>query len=181
MSTGARIVVAALSLSIVGFSARLAHEGYTDRAIIPTLGDVPTVGFGSTVHEDGRRVQLGDRIDPVSAVRTAVAHFARDEAQIKSCIGHQTLLSPAEFDVYSELVYNVGAHTFCTNKAGGLGVIPKRLRAGDYRGACEAILEYRYAAGYDCTTLIDGQPNKRCFGVWLDRQRLHAQCIQAQP
>ena len=34
-------------------------EDYTDRAVIPTKGDVPTVGFGSTRHEDGSRVQMG--------------------------------------------------------------------------------------------------------------------------
>ena len=54
-----RIAVAALSLSAAGFVGILLSEGYTDTAIIPTKGDVPTLGFGSTFREDGSRVQIG--------------------------------------------------------------------------------------------------------------------------
>ena len=70
---------------------------------------------------------------------------------------------------------------FCTSsKAGGPGVIVRKLRAGDYVGGCNAILEYKFAAGYDCSTLINGQPNRRCYGVWKDRLRLQKQCLEAQ-
>lgn len=176
----ARIVVAALTLSATAFVARITHESYTTEAVIPTKGDVPTVGFGSTVREDGTRVQMGDRTTPVKAARTALVHFQRDEARIKACIGEDVALHQAEFDVYSELAYNIGTANFCTTKDGGVAVIPRHLKAGDHRGACDAILLYRYAAKYDCSTLINGQPNKRCYGVWKDRLRLHEQCIGAQ-
>ena len=55
-----RITVAALSLSAAAFIGLVVHEGYTDRAVIPTKGDVPTIGFGSTRYEDGRPVRLTD-------------------------------------------------------------------------------------------------------------------------
>ncbi len=172
-----RIAVALLSMSAAAFVARVAHEGYTETAVIPTRGDVPTVGFGSTVREDGSRVTMADRTDPVAAVRRALVHIQKDEARIKQCIGLAVPLHPAEFDVYTELAYNIGTPTFCTNRAsGGPGVIPRKLRAGDYRGACDAILFYKFAAGYDCST----PGNKRCSGVWKDRLRLHAACLEAQ-
>lgn len=181
MSIKTRIAVGLLSLSAAAFVGRIAHEGYTDTAIIPTQGDVPTHGFGSTVKDDGQRVKLGDRTDPVKAVRTALVHFQRDESRLKSCIGPDVKLSQTEFDVYSDLAYNIGTTNFCTNpKTGGPGVIVRKLRAEDYRGGCQSILEYRYAAGYDCSTLVNGQPNKRCYGVWKDRLRLHQQCMEAQ-
>ncbi len=176
-----RIAVGVLSLSAAAFVARVSHEGYTDEAVIPTKGDVPTVGFGSTVKEDGSRVQMGDRTDPVAAVRRALVHIQRDEAQIKSCIGLDVPLHQAEFDIYSELAYNIGTRNFCTNpRTGGPGAVVRHLQARDYRAACDSILLYKFAAGYDCSTLINGVPNRRCYGVWLDRQRLHKQCLAAQ-
>lgn len=181
MSSAVRIAAGVLSLSAVAFVGRLAHEGYTDKAVIPTKGDVPTVGFGSTVREDGSRVTMGDKTDPVAAVRRALVHIQRDEAHIKQCIGLDTPLHQAEFDVYSELAYNIGTRTFCVNaKTGGPGAIPRQLQARNYKGACDAILLYKFAAGYDCSTVINGVPNKRCYGVWKDRLRLHKQCMAVQ-
>lgn len=181
MRNNAKVAVALLSLSAAAFVARTAHEGYTDTAIIPTKGDVPTNGFGSTVKDDGTRVKLGERTDPVTALRTALVHFQRDEAKIKRCIGLDVELSQVEFDVYSELAYNIGTTNFCTNpKTGGPGVIPRNLHARNYVGACSGILQYKFAAGYDCSTLINGVPNRQCYGVWKDRLRLHDLCMGAQ-
>jgi GH24 family phage-related lysozyme (muramidase) len=175
--TRTRVAVWLLAMSATAFVARLTHEGYTDGAIIPTKGDVPTVGFGSTVREDGTRVSMADRTDPVTALRVALTHIQRDEAKIKQCIGPNVLLHPAEFDVYSELAYNIGTPTFCTNrKTGGPGAIPRALQARDYVGACKAILLYKYAGGYDCST----PGNRRCSGVWKDRLRMHNTCMEAQ-
>ncbi len=174
--TKTRIAVSILSMSAAAFVARMAHEGYTDGAVIPTKGDVPTVGFGSTVREDGTKVSMADRTDPVSALRRALVHIQRDEAKIKRCLPGVSL-HQAEFDIYTELAYNIGSYNFCTNpKTGGPGAIPARLMAGDYKGACNAILLYKYAAKYDCST----PGNKRCAGVWKDRLRLHSMCMEAQ-
>lgn len=172
-----RIALGLLSMSAAAFVARLSHEGYTDGAVIPTKGDVPTVGFGSTVREDGTRVNMADRTDPVSALRRALVHVQKDEAKIKQCIGLNVKLHQAEFDAYSELAYNIGNYNFCTNpKTGGPGLIPRKLKAGDYVGACNGILAYKYADGYDCST----PGNRRCSGVWTDRLRTHAACMAAQ-
>lgn len=179
MNSKHRIAIGLLSMSAAAFVARIAHEGYTDTAVIPTKGDVPTVGFGSTVKEDGTRVRMGDTTTPVAAARRALVHIQRDEAKIKACLPG-VKLHQAEYDVYSELAYNIGTTTFCTTKQGGPAVIPRHLIAKDYAGACNAILQYKYAAGYDCSTLVNGQPNKRCYGVWKDRLRLHAKCMEAQ-
>jgi len=172
-----RIAVALLSLSATAFVARIAHEGYSNNAIIPTKGDVPTKGFGSTVNADGSRVRMGEQITPVEGVRLALTHIQKDEAKIKACIGPEVPLHQAEFDVYSELAYNIGNSGFCVNsKTGGPGVIPRNLKVGNYVGACNAILQYKYAAGYDCST----PGNRRCSGVWKDRIRLNAQCLGVQ-
>ena len=38
----------------------LQHEGYTDHAVIPVPGDVPTIGAGRT-----EGVKMGDKTNPV--------------------------------------------------------------------------------------------------------------------
>ena len=45
-----RSTIAALTLSAAGFAGIVLHEGWSNNAIIPVPGDVPTIGFGSTVH-----------------------------------------------------------------------------------------------------------------------------------
>lgn len=176
-SVAKRIAVGALSLSAAAFVGITARESYTDDAVIPTKGDVPTYGFGSTVKEDGSPVRIGDTITPVKAVRVALGHIAKDETALKRCLGEDLMLHQAEWDVYVDLAYNIGSYNFCTNKkTGGPAVIPRHLKVGDYVGACNAILEYKFAAGFDCST----PGNKRCAGVWTDRLKSHKKCMEAQ-
>ena len=40
--------IAGLVLSAAGFVGILTREGYTENTVIPTKGDVPTNGFGTT-------------------------------------------------------------------------------------------------------------------------------------
>lgn len=170
---GARIAVAALSLSAIGLVGIVSHEGYTETAVIPTKGDVPTVGFGSTVHEDGTRVRMGDRTTPVRALHTAQAHISRDEAQFRASMPG-VALTQGEYDVYIDFAYHYGM----TNWRGS--GMRRHLMAGQYRQACDALLRYRFAAGYDCSTRVNGQPNKRCWGVWKRQLERHQKCLAEQ-
>jgi len=56
-----RSAVAVLALSAATLVGIVRHEGYTDRAVIPVKGDVPTIGFGTT-----EGVKLGDKTTPAS-------------------------------------------------------------------------------------------------------------------
>lgn len=172
-----RSAIGALAISAAAFVGIVQREDFTTGAIIPTKGDVPTYGFGSTVKEDGKPVQMSDKITPVAGVRLALKHIKGDEAAMRKCLGEDLPMHQAEWDAYVDLAYNIGSSTFCTNKkTGGPAVIPRHLLAGDYVGACNAILEYRFAAGFDCST----PGNKRCMGLWNDRQRVHKMCMEAQ-
>ncbi len=91
-----RVLVASLSLSAAALVGLAVHEGYTERAIVPTKGDRPTVGFGSTYHADGRPVKMGDTTDPVNALKTAQAHIAKDEARFRASLPLcQAMTAPA--------------------------------------------------------------------------------------
>lgn len=159
----ARLAISGLALSAAAFVGILSREGYTSNAIIPTKGDVPTVGFGTT-----GGVRMGDTTTPVKAVQRALTDSQQFEGALKQCV--RVPLHQAEYDVYVDLSYNIGAGAFCRS------AIVRRLNGGDYRAACDAILLYKFAAGFDCST----PGNRRCAGLWADRQKKHAQCMEAQ-
>ncbi len=174
--SNARIMVAALSLSATGLVAMAVHESYTDQAVIPVKGDVPTYGFGMTTRPDGSPVQLGDRTTPVEALQRTLAYTQKADAQIKRCVSAP--LHQAEYDLMADFGYQYGTGALCASS------MVSRANAGDYVGSCEAYTEYRFVGKkpnrYDCSTLIDGKPNRRCWGVWTRSQGRRAKCLEAQ-
>lgn len=165
-----RVVVAALSLSAAAFIGLVTREGYTDRAVVPTRGDVPTLGFGSTAHEDGSRVRMGERTDPVNALRKAQTHIGREEQRFRASLAGAHL-TQAEYDLYMDWVYQYGSGAWERSS------MRRKILAGHHLAACDALLRYRFVAGYDCST----PGNKRCMGVWTRQQARHKACLEAQP
>ena len=169
-----RIAVGLLTLSAAGFAAWQASEGFTDHAVIPTKGDVPTIGHGSTYYEDGTRVKMGDTI-----TRERAAELARNLNRAEEKRFAKTLpgvkLTQGEFDVYMDFVGQYGMGNWYKSS------MRRNLLAGQYVPACNALLRYKFAAGYDCSTTINGRPNRRCWGVWTRQQERHRKCLAAQP
>ena len=54
--------------------------------------------------------------------------------------------------------------------------VRRHLLAGNYVAACNALLKYKYAAGFDCST----PGNRICSGVWTRQLKRHAKCMAAQ-
>lgn len=169
----ARLAVAALTLSASGLIAIVARESYTDVAVIPTQGDRPTIGFGSTVREDGTPVQRGDHTDPVRALHIVQAHLTREEQQFRDSLPG-VKLTQGEYDLYLDFDYQYGIANWRASS------MRRNLLSGEYRPACDALLQWRRAGGYDCSTLVNGKPNKRCWGVWERQQERHAKCLAEQ-
>lgn len=167
MRRPSRNTIAALSVSAMAFAALVGHEGYTDRAVIPVKGDVPTVGFGSTVREDGTRVQMGDTITPQKAIARSLWHIQKDEQGIKGCV--TAPLSQAEYDLMVDFAYQYGSGALCNSS------IVSEANAGRYAQSCAGYLKYRFVAGRDCSL-----PGSGCRGVWLRSQQRHATCMAAQ-
>lgn len=168
-----RILVAALTLSSAGLIGIVVHEGYTDTAVIPTKGDRPTVGFGSTVRDDGTRVQQGDRTDPVRALLTVQAHLGREEQAFRDSLPG-VKLTQGEYDLYVDFMYQYGIANWRSSS------MRRNLLAGKYCAACDSLLAWRKTDGYDCSTTINGQPNRRCWGVWQRQKERHAKCLGEQ-
>lgn len=169
----ARIIAAALTLSAAGFATWQAHEGFAPKAEIPTKGDVPTIGYGSTRYEDGTRVKMGDTITKPRARELAMNLAQRDCAEMAASLPG-VKLHQEEYDTYCDFTGQYGISNFRASS------IRKNLLAGNYVAACESLLRYRFAAGYDCSTTVNGKPNNRCWGVWTRQQKRYNQCMGVQ-
>lgn len=159
----ARIVIASLTFSALALVGLVTSEGYTDRAVIPTKGDVPTLGFGSTTG-----VKMGDTTTPVRALQRAQKELETVyEAGVKRCA--PVPMFQHEYDVYVDMAYNIGVKAFCESS------MVRELKAGRYIEACKAILMWKRAAGYDCST----PGNTRCAGLWKRRLESYEKCMEA--
>jgi len=180
-----RVAVVALSLSLAGFGAWIKSEG--DSPVvqqngvdllaphIPTQGDVPTIGHGSTRYEDGTRVTLADPpITRQRAEQLARALHSEEERRFKASLPGVKLYQE-EYDLYKDFTGQYGIGNWRKPKS------PRTwLLKGDYVGACKALLNWRYAAGYDCSSTINGKPNRRCWGVWDRQLKRYQQCMSVQ-
>lgn len=134
MKNKTRAFIAGLVLSAGGLIGIASHEGYREAAYIPVPGDVPTIGFGSTTNKDGSEVALGQRTNPVAALKRLDEHIEVFEEAVKRCA--PVPMHQYEFDAYVSLTYNIGGKAFCNS------TLAKKLIAYDYEGACKEILKW---------------------------------------
>lgn len=157
MSNKVRTGIAALALSAAGLLGIISSEGFTERAVIPVPGDVPTYGHGSTRKADGSPVRMGDTITRQQAAELVNKDASQFAAAIKRCV--TVPLTQGEFDAYVSLTYNIGAGAFCKS------TLVKRLNAGDYAGACAEIKRW------------DKMGGKVLRGLTARRQREYRMCV----
>ncbi|MEB5477260.1 glycoside hydrolase family protein [Acinetobacter pollinis] len=161
-----KLAVTVLFASVALITGIKMDEGYTPRPIIPTKGDVPTVGHGTTVYPNGTSVKLTDK--PIT--REKADYYLRDhvskvEKQLKQSIP-SVRLSKAEYDVYLDFVYQYGIGTFQRSS------IRSNLIKGNYIQACKSLLKYRYTAGRDCSVR-----SNNCYGVYIRQNNRYQKCM----
>ncbi|UUM21169.1 lysozyme [Mycoavidus sp. SF9855] len=171
MNHKARIVIAALSLSAIGFVSIIESEGFTRKAIIPVKGDRLTIGLGSTVYPDGASVKITDTITVPRALIVAQVHISKDEEWFRASIPNVKLFQE-EYDLYLDFVYQYGIESWRTSS------MRRHLLAGEYEAACHALLKYKLqgADKFDCST----PGNKRCWGVWTRQLKRYSKCMAVQ-
>ena len=147
-----RSAIAGIVLSASALVAIVTHEGYSDTAIIPVPGDVPTIGFGTT-----EGVKPGDHITPPKALARALTDVQKFEGALKRCV--TVPLHQYEYDAYVSLAYNIGPTAFCNS------TLVKRLNEQDYATACQQILNW------------DKFKGKPLRGLTIRRQSEYRQCI----
>jgi lysozyme len=111
----------------------IGYEGFSETAVPPVAGDVPTYGFGTTRGPDNSPLRGGEKITPPAAVALALRDVEAHEGILKKCLAGVALYQH-EYDAFVSLELNTGA--VCGSS------IPAKLRAGDYAAACKTILDF---------------------------------------
>lgn len=168
-----RVAAALLTLSAAGFGLWRTHEGFTAAPVIPTRGDVPTIGHGSTRYEDGTPVKLTD--PPITRKRAEelARNLNRQAEQAFVATIPGVKLTQGEFDLYMDFVGNFGLKNWKESS------MRRLLMAGQFRQACDALLMWRRQGGRDCSLPENAGP-QGCRGVWTRQQDRHARCVAEQ-
>lgn len=139
----------ALAAVVIAIAAR---EGYKQHAYRPIKGDEVTIGYGSTRHEDGSPIRMGETTTPARARIMLESDADKTATAVARCVG-DVPLHRHEWAAYVSLTYNIGTTAFCTS------TIVKKLhqQPPDYAGACAQIRRWVYAQG----RRVQGLANRR--------------------
>ncbi len=148
-----RTALAALTLSASALVGIAVHEAYRPVAYLPTPDDVPTIGFGTT-----EGVKMGDKITVERALVKLLADADKFQRELKACVG-DVPMHQHEWDAYVSWSYNVGTGAACRS------TLVKKLKAGDYPGACAELLRW------------DKQGGMVLRGLTIRRQAEYKQCM----
>lgn len=162
-----RSAASALGLTAGILATWMGLEGFSASPIIPTQGDVPTIGHGSTHYEDGRRVTLADPPITRERAQELAANLLGNTyvACVQRSLG-DTPMHPVEFAQAVDFAGQYGCRRWWESS------MRRHYVAGSYGPACNAFLRYKFAAGFDCST----PGNRRCAGVWTRQLKRHAAC-----
>lgn len=170
MAIKKRIAVTLITLSASAFTSWQAHESFKSAPYIPTKGDVPTIGYGSTRYEDGTRVKITD--PPISKDRAADlarSLLSYDEQMFRVSIPGVELYQH-EYDAYVDFIGQYGIGNWYTSS------MRRNLRSGQYRAACDSLLLWRRQGGRDCSLPENWGP-QGCRGVWTRQIERHKKCL----
>ena len=153
-----RVAAASLVLAASTLVGIALHEGYTDDAIIPVPGDVPTYGYGTTRKPDGSSVKMGEKTTPTRALVDLLRDASKFEQAVKRCA--PVPMHPWEFQAYVSFTYNVGESAFCNS------TLVKKLKAFDYEAACKELLKWDKVKGVQVRGLTNRRQAeyKTCMG-----------------
>lgn len=177
MSLRTKVIAALTGATMLGgaITGVIQHnEGLSTSAYLDSAG-VPTICYGET-----KGVKMGQKAT-LSQCQKQLIQSAGEHARaldgLPESLTDVALLGALDF------TYNIGVAGFngSTSK--------QRLRVLDYAGAGKAVLSWRYISRYqktspgpgwvhrqgtrwtyDCSQLVNGKPNKVCWGLWERRQ-----------
>lgn len=129
-----------MKTSQAGLELIKLFESFRAKPYLPTVHDVATVGFGTTVYPTGQRVHLEDA--PVSEA-TALKYLAHDVTPCEEVIrGHVAVdLTQHQFDALVSFIYNVGQTAFENS------TLLKRLNGHNFAAAADEFLRWDKQAG----------------------------------
>ena len=128
-----------MKISSRGLELIKDFEGFSSTSYLDVV-NIPTIGFGNTFYEDGRKVKLGDQISKTDALKLLEVVANRDFAD-KIFPSIKVKVTQRQFDAMVSLAYNIGAGAFLKS------TLLKKVNAGDFAGAGEEFLRWNKAGG----------------------------------
>ena len=128
-----------MKISSRGLELIKDFEGFSSTAYLDVV-NIPTIGFGNTFYEDGRKVKLGEQISKTDALKLLEVVANRDFAD-KIFPSIKVKVSQSQFDAMVSLAYNIGTGAFLKS------TLLKKVNAGDFAGAGEEFLRWNKALG----------------------------------
>ena len=149
-----------LAASVVGVVKH--NEGYSERTYYDGAG-VATICYGETKGVKLGEVRSKSQCD--KQLQESLAAHAKVFDGIPSSTPDVVALGVLD------MAYNIGVVGFNNSK------IKKAIIKSDYRMAGKYVLEWKYITvtrngkkyKYDCSQLVNGSPNKVCYGLWKRR------------
>ena len=128
-----------MKISSRGLELIKDFEGFSSTSYLDVV-NIPTIGWGNTFYEDGRKVKLGEQISKTDALKLLEVVANRDFAD-KIFPSIKVKVSQNQFDAMVSLAYNIGTGAFLKS------TLLKKVNAGDFAGAGEEFLRWNKANG----------------------------------
>ena len=128
-----------MKISNKGLELIKEFEGFSANAYL-CPAKIPTIGYGNTFWEDGRKVRIGEQISKSKALELLEFVANKDFAdKIFPLIKVQ--INQNQFDAMVSLAYNIGVGAFSNS------TLLKRVNAKDFIGAGNEFLKWDKSAG----------------------------------
>lgn len=130
-----------------------AFEGFSSRAYRCPAG-VWTIGYGTTIYPDGRRVKPRDTCTREQAETWLVFDLRDAVVDVLDLV--KVPLNQNQFDALVSFVYNVGSDIDEDAAPEGLGdsTLLRKLNTGDYGGAADEFLKWVNGGGKKLPGLV---------------------------
>ena len=128
-----------MKISSKGLELIKEFEGFSANAYL-CQAKIPTIGYGNTFWQDGRKVRLGEQISKTKALELLEFVANKDFAnKIFPLI--KVEVNQNQFDAMTSLAYNIGVGAFSNS------TLLKRVNAKDFIGAANEFLKWDKSNG----------------------------------
>lgn len=134
-----------MKISVMGLELIKEFEGFSANAYL-CPAKIPTIGYGNTFWEDGRKVKLGEQISKTDALELLEKVVNKDFAD-KIFPAIKVPFTQNQFDAMCSLAYNIGTGSFLKS------TLLKKVNAGDFIGASEEFLKWNKSGGKELSGL----------------------------
>ncbi len=128
-----------MKVSNKGLELIKEFEGFSANAYL-CPAKIPTIGYGNTFWEDGRKVRIGEQISKSKALELLEFVANKDFAD-KIFPFIEVSISQNQFDAMVSLAYNIGVGAFSNS------TLLKRVNAKDFLGAANEFLKWDKSNG----------------------------------